>query len=141
MRRTISITLMAVLLISCAHTPPYVPAGGSPIAQLNLSQSGELTLCTQGQRFALKPNEQKYAAVPAGQRVTVNHSFFAQGYNVNYSCHSGISFIPEAGQSYFTNFELRNERCILMVFREDSRSRVGLTLEPSMGRPLACEGA
>ncbi len=140
MKRVIPMTLAATMLSACAHVPPYMPATGIPTAQLKLSQSGELTLCAQGQRFALKPDEQKYAAVPAGQRITINHNFFAQGYNVNYSCHSGISFIPEAGQSYFANFELRNERCVLMVFREDAESRVGLSPEPSMGRPLSCEG-
>ncbi len=128
----------SLLLQGCASNPPFQPAPGSKTAKLNLSQTGEVTLCTEGDLFSLAPGEEGYAPVPAGQRVTLMRHFYSQGYNVSHSCQAAINFLPEEGRSYYANFELRNERCVLLVFREAPEARVGLALEPSLSRNTAC---
>lgn len=126
------------LLQACTLDPPYRPEAGVSTVPVKLDLAGDLTLCAQDRKFSLKPGEDGYAAVPAGQRITLLRDFVSGGYPVTYTCTAGISFVPETGQSYYASFELRNERCMLLVFREAPQTRVGISLEPTLGSRQAC---
>jgi len=126
----------ALALQGCVKT--YVAPKGVKTARVNVSASGDLRLCTQNTQYALSRSPDNYVEVPSGERITLTRSFYSQGYNVSHSCTAGISFIPAAGQSYYADFDLRSERCILLVFRELPESRVGVGLEHSLGKRDYC---
>ncbi|MDM4769231.1 hypothetical protein [Solimonas sp. SE-A11] len=137
MRRIILAAAGVMLLQGCM--PTYVAPSGTKTARVNIAQSGSLALCTDDRLFNLSAQPDNYVEVPAGQRISLQRSFTSQGYNVSHSCSTGISFVPEEGQSYYANFELREERCILLVFREVPESRVGLGIEHSLGKRQYCK--
>lgn len=131
------LVLSAVLLSSCTVLPAY-RGDGAAIARLNMAALQDGWICAGGKRYQLQADASGYAPVPAGQRVTVGRAFYAQGYNVSYRCNSAISFVPEAGASYYGNFELAAERCRVEIYREQQSSRTGLAFDATLGRPEYC---
>lgn len=137
-------TIAALGLSSCA-LPPYTPAAASKTAWLKVgdSEAAYPWICLAGQAHQLRPDEKGYAAIPAdGGRVTLGTSFNAQQgghlYQVSYSCTPRASIIPIAGERYYFEFEQQAERCIALIFKEDTRHRTGLAFDTTYAQSRDC---
>jgi len=132
-------SLTALALSACGMTP-YVVPDGAPTARLNLASAGQRAwICgTDGEGHTLTPDAEGYATIAAGERVVVGSSFYAQGYNVSYSCYPRVNFIPEVGRLYYQNFEIEAERCGVFIYREGADNPAGLGPEPSLRPGGAC---
>lgn len=136
--RALVLAPIIMLLSSCVGLPVYVPSANTPTSQVKLSPNmadDSLGMCDSSGAYQLKP-ENGHITVPANRRVRIWRAFFASGYRVTYHCAPGISFTPDPNVSYYADFEIRAERCTLLVYRQNPASRTGLGLEPSIGRDL-----
>jgi hypothetical protein len=131
---------MAALLSGCGMMPYELPPDADT-AKLNLKTAGRAWICASGKGHSLDADESGYAIIPAGSRIVVGSSYFASGYNVNYSCAPRISFIPLKGMSYYQDFQIEAERCTSFVYRETDANPTGLALEPSMAVAGGCKGS
>lgn len=136
--RALLLSAVVALLAGCVGLPVYTPAADTPTSVVKLSPNmadDSLGMCDSSGAYQLKP-ENGHITVPANRRVRIWRAFFASGYRVTYHCAPGISFTPDPNVSYYADFELRAERCTLLVYRQNPASRTGLALEPSIGRDL-----
>lgn len=136
--RVLPAAALMVLLNGCVGLPVYVPPADTPTVDVKLSANmagDSLSMCTHDGAYLLKPRN-GVVKVPANQRVHLWHAFVTSGYRVIYSCAPGISFTPDPHDSYYADFEVRAERCSLLVYRQDPQSRTGLAFEPTIGRDM-----
>lgn len=139
----LNVTLATLLISGCAGLPPYAPDPGTQTSPVELSPdmaSDTLGMCTEHRQYSLVPKN-GVVYVPDGARIRIWRGFAAGGYRVMYSCAPGISFVPEHGVSYYADFELRAQRCSLLVYRKDPLSRTGIALEPTIGNDLCSADA
>ncbi|WP_420474898.1 hypothetical protein [Noviherbaspirillum sp. ST9] len=123
----ITLTMLAAaasLLAGCATPYELQLETGQGSALLNIKGDWQRWICRDGARKVLQPDEKGYAAIPAGERITVGTSF----YGGNASCSARSSFIPMAGERYFLDFDIESEKCFSLPYREVSYNRVGLAL-------------
>ncbi|MDP3859910.1 MAG: hypothetical protein Q8Q73_19285 [Stagnimonas sp.] len=139
MTRAALLILSALALNACGMTPYVIPEG-APTARINLNAAGQRAwICAaDGEGHTLTPDAEGYASIAAGERVVVGSSFYSQGYNVSYSCYPRVNFVPEAGGSYYQNFEIEAERCGVFIYREGADNPAGLAIEPSLRPGGAC---
>jgi hypothetical protein len=115
----------AALLTGCAHTPSptYVPATGEPTARLNLKHAGPnaVWVCWGESLARLRPDEDGYATIPAGQRVAISDSY----HQANGDCTPAGSFMPAAGQKYSNYFKIDvkdgHSICYMNILQEDNK--------------------
>lgn len=133
-----ALALLAAALAGCGITPYVLPADAK-IAQLNIASAGRAWICADGEAHSLKADPSGRVAIAAGERVTVGAAFYAQGYNVSYSCSPRASFVPVPGGTYYENFELENEHCGVYVFKESASNPTGLDFEPTFQLGGGCK--
>jgi hypothetical protein len=133
-KTVLTLSLYVAILTSCAT--PYKPMQGESHAKINLNDLNNPWMCLYGKTYSLDSDKNGYATIPANTRVTIGNNHVIAGYNVTYSCYPAISFVPKVNNKYYANFELRNERCMVEVYREGAPNRIGLKVEPSIEAPL-----
>jgi hypothetical protein len=133
--RLLPVAAAAALLNGCVGLPVYTPPPGTQTADIKLSANmadDSMSMCTRDGAYLLKPRN-GVVKVPADQRVHLWHAFVSGGYRVMYSCAPGISFTPDPHDAYYADFEVRAEKCSLLVYRQDPHSRTGLAFDPTIG--------
>jgi hypothetical protein len=119
----------------CASLPAYTFQPGEITATVNLKGVPAPSFCAGGTMYKFTPDKQGRAHVPVGKRIDVNSFVYLSGYQQYWTCHAGMSFVPEASLSYLVNLEMRDQACRVEIYREGASNRTGLDLEPSFGRP------
>jgi hypothetical protein len=134
--RLFVVAACTLLLQACVAT--YVPAPGEKLATIRTVGFGRPQLCKDG-KFYWAPEAKGVAdaiSVPAGERLTVGAHLVSEGYQVINYCRPFLSFVPQAGQTYFMNSALDGVgRCVVELVREDPTSLNGLSLERSVSAP------
>lgn len=132
MSRHIYIGIGVFFLFGCSMQPYKLPPN-TPSARINVLKAPSAWICNSSiPPSSLVADRDGYAKIPAGKRLIVGANYFASGYNVNYSCNPRSSFVPEAGQSYYLDFEIEAERCTVLSYKEAPHHPVGLELEWSL---------
>lgn len=140
MSRHIYIGLGAAFLFGCGLQPYKLPPN-APSARINVLTAQSSWICNANiPAQSLVADKEGYATIPAGERLVVGASYFVSGYNVNYSCYPRSNFIPEAGQSYYLDFQIEAERCTALVYKEAPHRPVGLEFEWSLAPGGGCPG-
>lgn len=131
---------LTLVLVACASLPPYAqPSPGPLTATLDVSRLGNVgPICTDGNQYALGAIKDRKIIVPATGRVGLYSFLIISDYNMNYTCHPGISFKPEPGQTYVLNMETESKGCMLEVYRKSDINRIGLDVESTAGPPQFC---
>jgi hypothetical protein len=88
-------------------------------------------MCDGSTCYVIKPVHGELQ-VPVNHRLILYKVLVASGYQVMYSCTPGLSFVPYAGTTYYADFALRAEHCLLNLYREDPSSRVGIAFDPTV---------
>jgi len=136
-RSILAVALLAALQ-GCTIVPLYKPSAQGSHARVHLSDTGmsDLWLCLDDKRYRLQSDKAGFAKIPAERRVTVGVWFYNYVYNgVSTSCEAASSFIPAADASYYVDFEIEDERCTALSYREVTTNRIGLEFEPTLQRP------
>lgn len=128
--------LIPFLFISCAQT--YNAPSGGTTAKLNTFGGGEKWICVNNKIQKLISDSQHYATIPAGDRITVGTEFYADNGYVITKCSPRSSFIPQPNLTYYIDFEIENEKCTSLVYKEDKSNRAGLSLEATLQRSNEC---
>jgi hypothetical protein len=125
-------------LQGCVAT--YAPAVNEPLATVRIVGFGRPQLCKDGQ-FYWAPEAKgipNAVSVPAGARLMLGAHLVSGGYQVTHYCRPFLSFVPEAGKTYFMNSALDGEgRCVVEVVRDEPASLNGLAVERSVA-PAVC---
>lgn len=138
MSRHIFIGASFFFLFGCTM-PPYKLPPNTPSARINIPKYQKSWICNSSlPAHSLVVDRDGYAKIPAGRRLIVGTSYFAEGYNVNYSCNPRSSFVPEAGQNYYFDFQIEADRCTALVYKEAPHSSVGLEFEKSLAPAGGC---
>lgn len=130
---------LAALTSACVVIPEYQPTTDTPTTQLNLTAVGTAWMCSDGHQYQLTPDGNGRVNIPTGSRITIGKNYVARDYNVTHSCYTAVSFIPESGVSYYGNFELIAEHCVIQAYQEGAPTRVGLAFIPTLGPPSYCK--
>lgn len=136
-----SITLMAtaVLLLSGCSLPKYTAPAGAEVAKLRIGARASMSICVERQKKILVLDAEGYATIPAGRRETIIVDYSNYVYQgVSTYCTARTSFIPEAGQKYYMDFEIEGNRCHSIPFKESDVYRSGLEFEPTVSRSMEC---
>ena len=133
---------IAMLALSACGLQPYRMPPNTPNARINVASAQSTWICkTNLPAQRLVPDQQGYAQIPAGESLTVGASFFASGYNVNYSCYPRSSFVPEVGKAYYLDFQIDSEHCTAFVYKEAPEKPAGLDFENSFHPGGYCAAA
>lgn len=127
--------LLPVLLVA-ACAPLYRAVPGEPVATLNVRNAANTSICVGGVFYRLLPDKDGNAAIPANRNLVVTSSYGASDGNMQYHCSPSVGFTPADREAYAANFEIRAERCRVMVYREDPTVPAGLVREPSVRRAV-----
>jgi hypothetical protein len=134
--------LLMVALAGCTVVPVYKAPANADHARVHLSDdnSASLWMCLDNTRYRLAQDSTGFAKIPSGRRLTVGVWFYNYVYNgVTTSCEAASSFIPQTGGSYYVDFEIENESCTALAYREGAANRIGLEFEPTLQPPAtAC---
>ncbi len=133
--------LAVVSLSGCSMLPRYeAPPAGPDTATIDMSRFAVANVCHHGKAYSLQKPADGKVVVPVDGRIRVTGIAQFMGFNMIYTCTPGISFQPEAGQTYFMNLRALSQGCIMEVYKIDpSEPRVGLTMVPDVGSSLRCE--
>lgn len=128
-------------LSGCAMLPRYeAPPAGPDTATIDMSRFVVANVCHHGKAYSLQKPADGKVVVPVDGRIRVTGIAQFMGFNVIYTCTPGISFQPEAGQTYFMNLRALSQGCIMEVYKIDpSEPRVGLTMVPDVAPSARCE--
>ncbi len=132
--RPLGVAILTASLCACVGLPTYQPSPGEPLATIRLSANiatDPLDMCNGGTCYVLKPAHGELQ-VPVDRRVVLYKVLVASGYQVMYSCTPALSFVPHVGVTYYADFALRAEHCVLSLFRLDPGSRVGVAFDPTV---------
>lgn len=139
MIRTMIAAILIMALAGCTIVPLYNASANASYARVRLSvddSSSSLWMCLNDKRYRLARDSSGYASIPSGQRLTIGVMFYNYVYNgVSTSCEAASSLTPEAGSSYYVDFEIENERCTALSYREVTTNRIGLDFEPTLQPP------
>lgn len=125
------ITLALILLTGCM--PMYRPPDFSRLVNLDVSALQSPEICINHKWYSLMKNKQGIAKIPYGNRVTLdNHFYQPQAFgNGNISCFPSLSFEPQKGETYYADFRLKNEICLISMYVKSDINKLGIALEPS----------
>ncbi len=122
--------LLPLLLSACSILPTYQPGNGEAMVTVRALGPGAYSMCKNGVRYQL-PFERDSAGhdflrVPVGERIGLSAFLFYSGYQRNISCSVGLSFIPQAGETYIANEGYRAAQCFIELVRQDDTRETGV---------------
>ena len=131
--------LFYVLLTGCV--PIYHLPKDATYARVRLADvaSANMWVCQRNQIYRLLPDKSGYAKIAADRRVTLGVSYYNYVYQgVSTYCNAGSSLIPDPSASYYLDFEMEDERCMALPYKEGAKNRIGLDFEPTLQPSSAC---
>jgi hypothetical protein len=139
--RNVALALLAgTSMCACTGFPTYkAPPAGPDTATIDVSRINASTLCTNGHFFTIGPVKDGQLVVPATGRTAVYSWVSIAEYQVTYTCMPGVSFQPDAGQSYLLNLEVDGKACRLEIYQKGAPNRIGLDLVRSAAPAKYCQ--
>jgi hypothetical protein len=126
--------LCIFMLASCATYAPYPFAQEEKRATITFFTIGKASMCKAGKIYNFSIIDgTNFAAVPAGERITIGTFMHFPEYAVSYKCFPMQSVIPIEGEKYVLHNYIRDDKCFLEIVREDSTAETGIRNEPSIG--------
>ena len=128
-------TLGAAVLWLTGCAMPYVPPIGAT-ATLKIAGDHTLLLISNDGscRRSRVSREQTEVPIASGKRLWITQSWFG-GYQ---SCGAEISFEPEAGAEYFTEFRRSDRQCNMRIYRITSDGHRAVEPSARLGRYSGC---
>lgn len=107
------------VLGGCVFMPYQLPQGTTATVPVNLSELTFPVIIQNKQTYKLVKNKNGYADIPAGKPVTIgNHYSITAGsaqYSIEASCKPAVTFLPQAGNEYFIDFNIIQKTCEISV--------------------------
>lgn len=128
--KTICVFAMAFLLSGCLAT--YSPSMSGPTAKLKVARDATSTICVNGTQNKLRADASGYAAIPAGEKITITAQYAEITNNIRFICIPAVSFTPAASETYLQTFEKHRLGCSTAIQVESSSATETIaTSEPS----------
>lgn len=135
----IAVAAITTMLVSGCTIPKYTVPAGIDVAKVTFSTNSYKRICVAGKRHWLDVDSTGYATIPAGSRETIIIDYSNYVYQgTSTSCSARSSFVPQAGQKYYVDFQIEGNRCYAIPFKESNANRTGLEIEPSLAPSMEC---
>ena len=125
-----SLALIGTVFIS-GCVSPYILKDAEPRAKIQPMGFGTITFCKNNKAYSLPsdPKNKEVKYIPSGERITIKKSLSFQGYNVTYSCHPELSFVPASNETYIVNADLQGSQCYIELLKLNEEKETGVDID------------